>query len=217
MARFGKTTVPPDSRNQARPVYVMTQKFCRKCDCETKRDKCGDCMPCSRARGLAWSAKNREQKKAANLAYYAEKKEQKLATSRAWKIANPDMVRAQEAARRRALSVDARIARKAATAEWKRKNPWSVSASDAQRRAAKRSADGTHSREDIKQILTLQKYKCAVCKVCIKDGHHVDHVIPLALGGSNWPSNLQALCQTCNLKKHAKHPVDFMQEQGFLL
>jgi 5-methylcytosine-specific restriction endonuclease McrA len=30
--------------------------------------------------------------------------------------------------------------------------------------------------------------------------------MPLKLGGSNWPENLQLLCRTCNLRKNAKHP-----------
>lgn len=44
-----------------------------------------------------------------------------------------------------------------------------------------------------------------------------DHIMPMDLGGSNDASNLQLLCQSCNSSKHAKHPVDFMQERGFLL
>jgi len=28
---------------------------------------------------------------------------------------------------------------------------------------------------------------------------------------------MQLLNAICNLQKHAKHPVDFMQERGFLL
>lgn len=40
--------------------------------------------------------------------------------------------------------------------------------------------------------------------------------MPIARGGSNTDDNVQLLCPACNLKKSAKHPVDFMQERGFL-
>jgi 5-methylcytosine-specific restriction endonuclease McrA len=30
---------------------------------------------------------------------------------------------------------------------------------------------------------------------------HIDHVVPRAAGGSDEPSNLQVLCEPCNLKK----------------
>lgn len=45
----------------------------------------------------------------------------------------------------------------------------------------------------------------------------MDHIVPLALGGSNTDGNIQLLRATCNQQKHAKHPVVFMQERGFLL
>lgn len=85
------------------------------------------------------------------------------------------------------------------------------------RRARKLNAGGSHTVEDIRAIFTLQKGKCPVCKISIKDGYHVDHVTALANGGSNDRLNLQLLCPPCNRYKSAKHPVDFMQSRGFLL
>lgn len=76
---------------------------------------------------------------------------------------------------------------------------------------------GRHTASDILNLLSAQKYKCAVCKKSISKDYHVDHVMPLALGGSNAKDNLQLLCPLCNKSKHAKHPVDFMQELGFLI
>ena len=47
--------------------------------------------------------------------------------------------------------------------------------------------------------------------------YHLDHINPLALGGSKTDEKIQLLRATCNLQKNAKHPVDFMQSRGFLL
>jgi 5-methylcytosine-specific restriction endonuclease McrA len=78
-------------------------------------------------------------------------------------------------------------------------------------------ADGSYSHRDVELLLKAQKWKCACCRQSVKRRYHVDHVMPLALGGSNHPHNLQILCPDCNLRKSAKHPIDFMQQRGFLL
>lgn len=46
---------------------------------------------------------------------------------------------------------------------------------------------------------------------------HLDHIVPVAMGGPNIDENIQLLRQRCNNQKHSKHPVDFMQQRGFLL
>ena len=38
----------------------------------------------------------------------------------------------------------------------------------------------------------------------IKRGLALDHIIPVAKGGSNIAENIQILCQVCNLKKADK-------------
>lgn len=68
------------------------------------------------------------------------------------------------------------------------------------------SAGGTHTADDVSKIINMQNNLCVYCGDDISDDYHVDHIMPLALGGSNWPSNLQCLCPTCNLRKSAKHP-----------
>lgn len=69
----------------------------------------------------------------------------------------------------------------------------------------------------IGKLKVLQYGKCAVCSDKLKRNFHVDHIMPLALGGQNDSSNVQLLCPSCNIRKSAKHPIDFMQENGFLL
>ena len=65
--------------------------------------------------------------------------------------------------------------------------------------------------------MVLQKGLCPCCRKPLGNDYHMDHIIPLALGGSNGDNNIQLLRSECNLEKQAKHPVDFMQSRGFLL
>lgn len=69
---------------------------------------------------------------------------------------------------------------------------------------------------DIYKLKELQKNKCAVCFQKLTK-FHVDHIMPLSKHGTNETSNIQLLCAPCNLEKHAKDPIDFMQSKGFLL
>lgn len=53
-------------------------------------------------------------------------------------------------------------------------------------------------------ILKSQHFKCARCKCDIsKITPHFDHRIPLAMGGSDTLTNIQALCGTCHTEKTA--------------
>lgn len=76
---------------------------------------------------------------------------------------------------------------------------------------------GRLPRGTIKKLYDLQRGKCPICKAQIADKFHADHIIPISKGGRHEPLNIQLLCPTCNVRKSAKHPVDFMQERGFLL
>lgn len=69
----------------------------------------------------------------------------------------------------------------------------------------------------VPRIGELQRWKCAICAVSVREKYHVDHIMPLAKGGEHTPANLQLLCPSCNVRKSAKHPVDYMQSRGFLL
>lgn len=52
-------------------------------------------------------------------------------------------------------------------------------------------------------ILRRDGGRCRLCGASALDGItlHVDHIIPVSLGGLTAPDNLQALCQSCNLGK----------------
>jgi 5-methylcytosine-specific restriction endonuclease McrA len=71
-------------------------------------------------------------------------------------------------------------------------------------RAKKRLAGGTHTAEDIAEIFKLQRGRCAYCKKKLGKKYDVDHIKPVAKGGSNHRRNLQLTCPTCNHKKNDK-------------
>jgi hypothetical protein len=59
-----------------------------------------------------------------------------------------------------------------------------------------------------KTVAYRQQYACAVCAVLLPPAYEVDHIQPLALGGSNGLGNLQALCKACHATKTRKDITD---------
>jgi 5-methylcytosine-specific restriction endonuclease McrA len=106
--------------------------------------------------------------------------------------------------------------RKAASV-WQKNNPDKVRTINRNSKARRKKAEGRHTAQDIANIYQLQRGKCAICKSALNGKYHVDHIVALKNGGSNWPRNLQCLCPPCNLRKSDKHPVVFAQERGLLL
>ena len=53
------------------------------------------------------------------------------------------------------------------------------------------------------EILKRDNYRCQMCGVTAKDGAalEIDHITPVAKGGTNDADNLQVLCRECNAGK----------------
>lgn len=102
--------------------------------------------------------------------------------------------------------------------QYKRDHPEQVASQNHKRRARLNESEGSHTASDIMRIFMHQGKKCAECfEIVTKSTWHVDHIMPLSKGGSNWPSNLQILCRRCNLEKHASDPIDFARRKGRLI
>lgn len=66
-----------------------------------------------------------------------------------------------------------------------------------------------------KAVAAMKEAQGGKCKYCNGAAEHLDHIMPIKLGGTNELANLQWLCKTCNLKKGAKHPDDFERDIGY--
>ncbi len=59
-------------------------------------------------------------------------------------------------------------------------------------------------------VLKRDNFSCQICGITAKDGAklHVDHIIPVSKGGKTVMSNLQTLCERCNIGKSNKTEND---------
>lgn len=82
-----------------------------------------------------------------------------------------------------------------------------VSRASHQRRVKIGSNGGTYSIIEWESLCKKYNYRCLCCgrnDVLLT----VDHILPVALGGTNSIGNLQPLCKSCNSKKNKKH-IDY--------
>jgi len=118
-------------------------------------------------------------------AYHAANRDKVAARAARYRAANPEKIAAMHALYHVA-------------------NRDKVAAKSRRRRA--RKAGGVpqrwRKREDVPETL------CYWCGVDLKDApKHLDHIMPISLGGPATPSNEAMTCPPCNLQKSDKHPL----------
>ena len=202
------------------------------------------CISCQASAGVAYREANSEKIKARSAAYHANNQEQIKKSHAKWYKANLAHKKARDAAYREANKqrdkpriaayrlANAEKSRaktaewrknnpeqaKAANAAWRAENPGAVRANQQARRARVRNAIGKISKGLVSRLMNLQRSRCACgCGEDLNNGYHLDHVQPLAKGGSNTDDNCQLLAPICNLSKGAKCPIEWMQSRGYLL
>lgn len=185
-----------------------------------------------RAYARAWSAANPEKRRATELrrrARMAEKdaakraaraaeraerreanREARLEAKRAAGRARYQHTKERDRERRLARSRAFRAAHPGYLRRWRAANP--------EKRRAWRKVRRANRGKKIREYFgKLQRGRCAICREKLGSETHIDHIMPLALGGQNRRSNLQLTCAPCNLSKGAVHPVEFAQSLGRLI
>lgn len=135
---------------------------------------------------------------ASDAAYRLKNKDRRSEQGRAWYAKNIELNRRKKR-------------------EYYAKNPNAYRRDSAHRRALMASADGGHSKEEISILFNRQRGKCGSCLCRLRADFHVDHKIPLSLGGSNGMENIEILCRPCNLKKGKLDPIKWANRNGRLL
>ena len=204
---------------------VSTFKVCRKCgepkssdefskDASRSDGLCVYCKVCIRnyqqanherisTQDKTYRTKNAERIKARHRQYYADHHEAAIKYARGYKAQNRVRIRATEREQRRLNPEETRAKDRA----WYAASPDRHRARQHNRRVRVLLAHGAFTPADIEAIRVAQGNRCYLCGKVLKK-YHIDHFIPLALGGTNDPGNLRLACPKCNQSKGAKHPHD---------
>jgi 5-methylcytosine-specific restriction endonuclease McrA len=181
--------------------------------------KCSECLRLKTRRfHKNWRDRNKDKIREYHSKYLAKKgaKERRRETQRIRQANNREAINAY--ARQYRIKNPEKVREKqrlwCAANRDKRKALWQ------NRRVRTSNATGSFSARDIRDLMKEQRGKCAYFKICgtsIKNEYHIDHIVALINGGTNFRSNLQLLCPRCNLMKGSKDPIEFSQMHGLLI
>lgn len=147
-----------------------------------------------------WRQNNPDRASEIRKKWYQSNTELCKQLSKKWYYSNPDKVYAYHVKKYAADPEKYKLA----ASRWAKNNPEKVAAV----RHKRRSQGGHFHSDHIIQLMIDQDGKCRYCHSDLTK-YHIDHILPLALGGTSDPENIQLLCPKCNLKKGAKHPDEF--------
>jgi 5-methylcytosine-specific restriction endonuclease McrA len=146
----------------------------------------------------AYYQDHKEEAKTKNKAYYQDHKEELNARSKAYYQDHKEEVKAKNKAYHEANKEELNARSRAYGAN----NRDECNALSAKKRAVKRQAILPSS--DLKLIKNLYKQRADTSK---KHGeeYHVDHIIPLSIGGAHHQDNMRIITAKENLKKHDQY------------
>jgi len=230
---------PPEEFGKDRRARDGLKAKCRICEREYMRRYYQKHREDLLARNRQYHKDNREQISERKRKYYRDHpdkakgryervrsapnyKEKHAARQRAWRKKNPE--RAREISRRaywrnREKIIEGSRRRyrenadeyKARAAQYRKENMDRVLKWNRERKMRKLEIPGTHT---VEQWLELCEMFDGVCPCCGQKANlTVDHIIPISWeGSSDWITNIQPLCGSCNCSKSNKRDTDYRPE-----
>lgn len=179
------------------------------------------CRTCCAAATRKWQAENPEKVRARNVAWYAANKKRHAERIREWRKVNPES--SQESMRKYLGKPEKKEAVRLMRQRWRLNNKeWlaqyaeehrdQIQAKSSRRRALK--AMTTTGPIDIAALWAEQADLCGLCGEPIDrqlrwpdpQSQSLDHIVPLALGGTHTQDNVQMAHLLCNVKKGHRVP-----------
>jgi 5-methylcytosine-specific restriction endonuclease McrA len=161
------------------------------------------CKDCYYAQIQRWHEQHRERSQQIKRAYREKNRLKELEAAKARRLANP---------------VQFREAKNAAQRKRRTEEPGKHRAHLAKRRKQLKAGGDNYTAQDVRRLYDTQNGFCAApgCATSILSAYHVDHITPLARGGTNSADNIQLLCPPCNYAKSSRDPYEWAQSRGAL-
>lgn len=137
--------------------------------------------------------------------WYAANQSKKQQSNRAWKQANIE--RSRELDR---LSYHRHVEQRRESAKKRASQDPERNTKSRNMRAKRSLAIGYHTTEEVDWLYDFQNGSCYYCGVRLVE-YHVDHMLPLGRGGTNFAENLCCACPTCNMSKGAKTSLEYRE------
>lgn len=97
------------------------------------------------------------------------------------------------------------------TKKYDRANPDNVRQRVARRQQAAQLAGGSYTSADIDLLRQKLNDCCRFCGSALHNGGQIEHLTPIARGGSNNPNNLTLSCRSCNYEKTSKTLNEYLE------
>lgn len=222
---------------------IPQERRCKKCNLVFPLSpdyfvKCPDCnygvshmcKECCTKKARDWREQNPERARDLNHRMYTNKREVHLEQGKKWAKDNPEKARAikqrwadNNPERKRETGRNYARRNPLKRVEWRKNNLAAYRANNkkslAKRRALMAQMEGHHTKEDLIRIYEEQERRCAYCGITlywdIPGDIHLDHVVALTRGGSNWPDNLALACASCNSSKQDKSVEEWLATRGW--
>lgn len=184
-----------------------------------------------------WIENNKDHYLSTKREYYEEHKDAILSAQKEYYEANKEYINARNSdsyqKNKSVIRVKAsqsyfanpikQIEARSRSKKWREDNPEEFKAAmkrhTAIRRARERKVEGCFTNADLFDIYKKQNGRCAYCSSPINfeqsNQVHLDHIIPIVLGGTNWPTNLAFACRSCNLSKGKKTLSEWEKVRGW--
>lgn len=152
------------------------------------------------ARNKEWAEKHPERVKEIKRAYIERDPERRRKQAREYPHRHPERTKER-----------ARLGR--------RNYPATARRSYTEYRKRKMNAEGTYTNQDVRNLFEDQEERCFFCGIRISwnipADYHIDHLMPLNRGGSNWPDNLVLACGSCNSSRQDRTVEEWQKVRGW--
>jgi len=159
-----------------------------------------------RWRWREWASVNKDKRTEADRMYRQRPdiRAKRAARQRVWAEQHPDYIQFTRA------NYDKDASRKRASA-WAKAHPERQRIKAVIQKHKRRTAEGRFTASDTHALWIAQEGKCYYCHAPISsDFRNLEHMTPIARGGTNWPHNLCWACPPCNFRKSTLTAEEFI-------